>query len=1227
MGLFRFEPATGKTTLFRASPDREGQLKSNIITCVFEDSRQRLWIGGNNGLYLFQRHTNDFKRFAFNPKDPHSLSNNGIKAITEDHNGALWIGTDDGGLCQLAPGAKGFNRFQFAENDPHSISSNRVFAITVENAGRLWVGTEEGLNLLDLENKVFQGVSHNDPRNPYSLNGKSVRSIFIDQQGIYWVGTYQGGVNKYDRNLAFFNLRQSNPFDPKGLSAPVVTAFSEDADGNIYVGTDGGGLNLYNRSTGLFAHPEFTGKGQGKHPAVLALENAGDELWIATFMQGIYVLDKQSGRVRHYPKGEDAKSPASNDIFCLKKDRQGKVWIGTNGNGVNVYDPFTGQFRRFNTDTNLPRNVKVLTDGFIRTIEEDNAGNIWIGSVGAGIVLFNPRLNRFHILNKANSGLAVDVVQTIHVGPSGRVWAGTPAGLCLFNDETQTFTCYSEQDGIANAVIYKILEDDAGKVWMSTNNGISSFDPQSHKFKNYSYYNGLQRSTFSLGAGLKTRDGELFFGGLEGFNYFNPRELNYNVNVPAIVLTDLKVANTSVVPGDHAPIREHISMAREIRLAYKQNFSLSFAVLNYTAPQESRYAYMLEGFDKTWNEVGATRSAVFSNLQPGSYVFRVRASSDDGAWTTGDAIINVYVEPPFYLTTYAYLFYIFAVVVVLWGLRYRGIRRLKKKFASEQQQLQAKQAMEMERLEAERRRELEQVKIKYLTNLSHEFRTPVSLIVGPVEKMIEQEQRTDKLGQLHMVKRNARRLLNLVNQLLDFRKLEEQEIKLDLAEGELVSFIREAVESFTDISERKQIDFSFSSCLDRFYTTFDKDKLERILFNLLSNAFKFTPRGGRVALAIDRDPATGLKITVADTGIGMTPDIQEKIFTRFFQADAVPAILNQGSGIGLSITMEFVKMHGGSVHLESIPGKGSTFSVLLPLEPLPEPAVAPGLPTQDNDAAVPRQLQTANGQAEPPGIAAADKMTVLIIEDNEDFRYYLKDTLKPYYKIVEACDGREGWQKTLSAHPQVIVSDINMPFMDGIQLSQKIKMDKRTQHIPIILLTARTGDADQLKGLQTGASDYLSKPFNFEILNVKIRNLLELNQNLKNTYTRQLKVITPVAEVESEDEKLILNVTRYVEEHINSPRLSVEELSRHLFMSRVSLYNKIVQLTGETPVEFIRSLKLNKAAELLEKSDMKIAQIGYAVGFSTPNYFARAFKAKFNMLPSEFLLLKKRSDN
>ncbi|HEY1113714.1 MAG TPA: ATP-binding protein, partial [Chitinophagaceae bacterium] len=658
----------------------------------------------------------------------------------------------------------------------------------------------------------------------------------------------------------------------------------------------------------------------------------------------------------------------------------------------------------------------------------------------------------------------------------------------------------------------------------------------------------------------------------------------------------------------------------------------SFVGLNFTSPGQNQYAYKLEGFDKDWNYVGNSTTASYTNLDPGKYVFRVRASNNDGVWNKEGSSIKIYVHPPFWRTIYAYIFYVLVIIGLVLYLRYRSIQKLKRKFALEQERIHAEQ----ERKETERVRELDRLKIKFLTNLSHEFRTPIALILGPVEKLLAQEKAESSLGQLQMIKRNGRRLLNLVNQLLDFRKMEEQELKLHASEGELVSFIQEVSDSFKDYSERKKISFVFTSKIDQLYTLFDHDKIERILFNLLSNAFKFTLEGGQIRLVleqVDNPPdssRTWVSIQVHDTGIGIPEDKKEKIFERFFQATTAAAILNQGTGIGLSITKEFVKMHGGTINVESEPGKGTTFSILMPFVALAVPqSSGEGLPIEPAaNLEFATSTEPAEANTKTDMLKNGEEMpSILLVEDNEDFRFYLKDNLRLQYKVFEAANGKEGWHKALAHHPQLIVSDISMPQMNGMELSRKIKSDKRTNHIPVILLTALTGQEEQLKGLETGANDYITKPFNFEVLNAKIKNLLALNSTLKHTYTKQIKVLSPEVEMESEDEKLLKNIMLYLEENLTNSQLSVEELSKHVGMSRSSLYSKLLELTGQTPVEYIRSVKLDKAAVLLEKSDMNIAQVAYSVGFSTPNYFAKAFKAKFNILPSEYLnKMKKGSE-
>ncbi len=1215
-GYYGLEILNAETKKYSAPKFTDSKFKPilyEVVKKFLADSKGNIWIGTPKGLYLYNEKTKKQVHFSNSAASANTLSDNNINSLCEDKEGNIWIGTANG-LSMYNSSNQTFINYLHNPSDKSSLSSNSVYSVAADAFGNIWVGTEEGLNILNPEKKKVIRINRSD-RNNYSLNGKSVKSIMIDKQGIYWVATFRGGVNKYDKNLAFFNLRQSNAYDPKGLNVPVITSFVQGSNKDIYIGTDGGGLNLFDMKDGTFHKIKISESLNGL--SILAMEKVEGELWIGTFSHGLFIVNTKTGKSRQIKKGNGPHNISGNDIFCIKRDSRGNVWIGTNGQGVDCYDADKKVFVKYRDKKDPHKRIQL--NGFIRAIEEDKKGNIWIASCGAGLAVYNPVSGYSKIFDSRNSNLPDDNIYTLLCTEKGDIWLGTfGAGLAYYNPVKDTFVTYTEKDGLANDVVYKILEDGKGKLWLSTNKGISSFDRPTKTFKNYSSYNGVQKSPFVHGAGLKLADGKLFFGGTDGFNYFDPKDLYLNRNIPTVVFTDLKVANQSVVPAADSYIEEHISIAKEINLDYKQNFSLSFAALNYTSPQENRYYYKLENFDKEWNSVGDVNTAVYTNLSPGEYIFKVKASSDAGEWNTPVTSIKINVHPPFWLSVYAYILYFCIIVFSLWYMRRRGIQRLKAKFALEQERAQVQQLIEQERKEAERQHEFDQLKIKFLTNISHEFRTPISLIMGPVEQLLQQETSQSKSGQLNMIRRNSRRLLNLVNQLLDFRNIKEQEQRLCLKEGDLVAFSKDVAESFMDLAERKLINFEFKSTLKYYFASFDHDKLERILFNILSNAFKFTLKNGTISFRIDQLADTGLKITVADTGIGIASSIKDKIFDRFFQVDGNEAILNQGSGIGLSIAKEFVRLHSGTISVDSVYGAGTVFTIKLPLQKIEDELVL------EEDAVVFNQAANIdNLSQEDEIIETSDLPVVLLVEDNDDFRYYLKENLKKYYRIVEASDGKEGWQKVLSSHPDVVVSDISMPYVSGVELCKKIRSDKRTNYIPVLLLTALTGEEDELLGLKTGANDYMVKPFNFDILHVKIQNLLTLNENFKSTYSKRIKVTSSDIPIESDNEKLLNKMVTYIESNITNPQLSVEDLSRYLGMSRGSLYTKVLDLTGQTPVEFIRSLKLERAAILLEKSDMNISQICYSVGFATPNYFARAFKSKYDMLPSEYLNVKR----
>lgn len=1216
--LRTIDAETGRITHVKIPEPDKKDMGAFVVLSLFEDSRQRMWIGTNYGLYLYEWSSNSFKRFSHDQTGPYSLSNNTVKAIVEDKKGGLWFGTYDGLNKWMNDGR--FEIFRHNNQLSQTLSNNAIFAMCLAKDGRIWIGTEGGVNVFDPEPGIFQRLTA-DPRNGGSLKSNSIRSIFIDSGDIYWIGTFTEGIEKYDRNLALFNQKKSNPFDPVGLKSPLVTAFAECSNGNIFVGTDAG-IALLDRKTGLLHSYDIQSrlKAPGKSVSVTSLHiDRKGRLWAGTYHDGLFRIDLATHNTLQYTADGTAQEIYSNDISCISADRSGRIWIGTLGQGIAVYDDKSNSFSHFAGHNGTGRQGRGLPlNGFISSIIPGSDGKMWIASMGTGIVVFDIEQQKWIHYTKKSAALADDVVLNLFVAGNGTVWAGTNQGLSYFDDDQEKFISYGERQGLANSFVKTILQDDRGFLWLSTDRGISSYDYRKKVFRNFTSENGVQQGAFLPGAGIKTGNGDLYFGGQDGFNFFNPSRLPVGSRPGKVLLSSLTVDNAAVNPGNQSPIHEHISTAKEITLNYGQNFSIGYVALDYTSPKQNQYAYRLKGFDKAWNYVHNTRTASYTNIDPGTYHFEVMASKDEHSWNNPATTIKVTILPPFWRTFYAYAAYLFIAGSALFFIRRRGIQKIRKQFEETQEKLQVSQLIEQERREAERLRELDLLKIKFLTDLSHEFRTPVSLILAPVEKLLGKSVPGNDTEDLKMINRNGRRLLNLVNQLLDFRKMEEQKLELNLLPGKIMCFITESCEAFQDLALKKQVTLHVDVQQEELYAYFDPDKLERIIFNLLSNAFKFTPAGGIISVSAraEKDPSlnTQLLLRVTDTGTGISNDDIEKIFERFYQSRQSSAIINQGTGIGLAITKEFVELHGGSVHAESIPGQGSSFVVRLPLTNIAEagarePWSAPVIPNVEAPADVSESI--------------LQMPTILLVEDNDEFRCYLSDHLKKYYHIIEAANGKEGWQKTLSAHVSLVVSDISMPYMDGIELSKKIKGDKRTSHTPVILLTAMTGEEEQLKGLKTGANDYLTKPFNFQILQTKINNLLDLNKNLKDTYSRQIQMISPQVEMESADVKLLNSILKYIEDQLSEPGLSVEELSRHVGMSRGSLYYKVLEITGLTPVEYIRNVKLDKAAELLEVSDYNVAQIAYTTGFGTPSYFSRIFKTRFGMLPSEYLIIKR----
>ncbi len=1110
---------------------------------------------------------------------------------------------------------------RYLDKGPGALNNNLIAGLLQDNKGLIWIATDHGgVNLLNKRDfKVRYLLNKED--DPKSLSQNSITSLYKDPTGIIWIGTFKRGLSYYHEKILKFPLYSHQGVNPSGLVYDDINRFVEDQQGNLWIGTNGGGLFYFNRKTGQFKRfqhdPENPNSLSNDIIVSLFIDKAGT-LWIGTYFGG---LDRfENGRFHNYKHNPANSSSLADDrVWDILEDRQGRLWIGTLSGGLDLLDRETDRFSHYKAG--MPNSVG---SDFISCLIEDRSGNIWIGT-SEGVDKLTPQGKFEHIkteIGKQNS-LINNIVYDLMEDSYGFIWIATRDGLSRLNPKTMDFLNFDSRNGLTEKATLKVLEDADRNLWVSTANGLFKIivkrDKQrrfAYSFRKYDEHDGLQGSAFNANAGYKTRRGELLFGGANGFNLFNPADIKTDNSKPLIVLSELQISNKSVEIGEpidgRIPLNKSIVFTDTLELKYSQNsITLSFAALNYFGPQKIKYRYKLEGFDQQWQELQENiRRATYTNLDPGEYLFKVMSTDASGNWVNNQASVRVVIKPPIWRTSIAYILYVLVFGGSLLYLRHRGIKRAREEFLIEQERQQGK-----------RLHELDLLKIKFLTNVSHEFRTPLSLIITPLEKLIKQANDSER-QQLQMIQRNGRRLLNLVNQLLDFRRMEVHELKLHPKTGDIISFIKELCLSFSDVAERKSISLNFKSDRSSLITLFDHDKIERILFNLLSNAFKFTPHGGKVSVELSTrytlQNKTELVLKVIDTGIGIEADKIDRIFERFFQNEVPDSIVNQGSGIGLAITKEFVNLHGGEIKAESVVNEGSTFIIALTFAE--QQAEYSSIMTQQAMLISGRNSMPKDKIELDPN---SKKPVLMLVEDNEDFRFYLKDNLKEFYQIVEAVNGREGWQKVLALHPDLIVSDVSMPEMDGIELCKKIKSDKRTAHLPVILLTALTTDDEQLTGLETGASDYMTKPFNFEILLSKIRNLLAQQALSKKTYQKQVELKPQETEVESVNDKFIRQLSMQIEKHLSDSNYSVDQLSADLNMSRVGLYKKLVPLTGKSPVEVIRSYRLQKSKPLLE-SQLTIAEVAYQVGFSNPKHFSKYFKQEFGILPSAYAQSKQQ---
>lgn len=1263
---------------FYREPDWSRQRISRII----EDNDGNLLFGSYNGLFLLSNPEKQFFKIEqYNPPsdtinenhevfltregeilitNPYSinsfdiqtksfkkeytlenLTGDAIISIIQDYIGTIWIGTRDFGLFCLDP--EGTRKLEHPPwNNNHFLINGTILSLLQSKDSVLWIGTENnGVALLDLKRfyrgktEITQIINHDIDN---GLSNNSIYALYQDLQGSIWIGTYSG-LNFFNPiNANFSHYRSGERFID--LNNNIVNAFYEK-ENEIWIATEGG-INILNKNTGKFSYLTNNPNDPWSlsSDAVWAImQDKENDFWIGTWAGGLNKYDVKTGKITQYQTDGSNQMPTSNNIFSLAEDENGNLWIGTMGGGLNKYDPQTGIFLSFVYDGTDPLSI---SNNWVRQVFIDSKKRLWVSTQNSLDLMDRENATFFHFLrDESNPGSISDNGSIVIFEDSkSNIWFGTETGLNLFNEADSSFTIYREDDGLPSDVINAIEEDDNGNLWLSTNKGITKFTdaidlPQRLVFQNFDVKDGLQGNKFNRRSSLRTSDGSIFFGGKNGFNSFDPSGIIADTVIPPVVITDFLLFNrTSIKPGDEeAYINTNISQADLIRLKYKYSvFTIKFAAINYLIPEKSQYSYMLEGFEDEWNTVGNRRSATYTNLDPGDYTFRVRASNSNGMWNNEGTSIQISILPPWYRTSWAYFgYFLFISGITLLFRRFIVIR------TGLQQQL-VLQNMEKEKLE-----EINNMKTRFFTNISHEFRTPLTLILSPLESLLSDSALSRKMSEhIKGIQKNARRLLRLINQLLDVSAIEADHLKLKVSKGDLAGHVREIASLFRWPANQKDITYDFQTDAEEYLCYFDADKIEKICYNLISNAFKYTPNGGAIHIdlttsdsAFENSYKGFIRILVKDSGLGIKKEDQEKIFDHFYRSEFAENVQKGGSGIGLGLVRGLVKANHGEVMIVSDEGKGTEFTVYLPVEKrfFNEHEIDPTVKTDshvtldiyDLEYSLPAE-SGKNGDESQRKEHTEGKPLILIVEDNQELREHLADHFQNEYCVAEAQDGEMALEFVNENTPDIIISDIRMPVMDGIELCKKLKTEEKTSHIPVILLTAKADEKDRYQGLCTGADAYITKPFEVKILDATVRNQIEIRMQLKDKYSRSIKVEPTEISITSVDEKFLKKAIAIVEENIANPDYSVDAFSKDIGMSRSHLHRKFVGLTGHSPSGFIRTLRMKRAALLLTKGQLTVSEILYEVGIKSRSYFTKSFKDQFGISPTEFVA-KHKSEN
>ena len=1186
--------------------------KTENVNLISLDEQGTVWVFYTDGeIYYKPKDSDTFYYFSKALPNP-------MHDVLIDRNN-IWIAYEANGLLCLNFDGSTHTHFKTDNKDKTALPDNQVRSLLKDEDGQIWAATYEGVAIIS-DYKVCTIIN---PQKYSEMPNHSVWSLYQDSQKNIWIGTFYGGLCFHSKYSNYFNhYTQSNPGN--SLSFNIISSFVEiPGSSEIIVGTEDGNLNYFNPELNTFSQEKviYDGISVGNIKSLSFDQNK--TLWVGTYGHGVLYKKKNSKIFKQlklpFPTGIQALNLLTTD--------EG-IWVSNYPNGIFFYNFETGEFNSFQHN---PLNITTISSNIVRQILKDKNGNLWFGTLN-GLNLLEKGSNEFkHFFHEENnpSSLSSNIIYSICEDHEGYIWIGTNGeGLDRFNPETGNTVHYSTKNGLPGNEIFSILLDKNKKIWITTNQGLCMFDPETESIRIFNKTNGISNNRFNPNSALACSNGELYFGGTNGFIRFQAENITSNLIPPKTIITELYINNNLVLPGDNNNILEDIiSNTKLIELPYTQNsIGFRFVTNNYIDPSKNRFKYRMLGFNDEWINIAHNERATFTKIPIGRYSFEVKAANNDGVWNELPTTISVHISPPFWLRWYAYLTYFLTIFTILYLLRKQFIKQQK-----------LKSEIELEIINRENKDHLHQLKLQFFTNISHEFRTPLTLIQGPVGRLLKSnDQSEESIKQLNLIKNNTDRLLRLINQFLDFRKVDSEKLKLNPVNSDIISFCRNIYSCFEENAKHRGFSFEFITNVSKLKMDFDPDKLDKVLFNLLSNAFKHTHDGGEIkfelysnikhpskisgkSYSFGEDIADSfIQIIISDTGNGISEKHLSSIFERFYQIDTDS---QQGTGIGLSLSKSYILVHNGKLVVNSEINKGTEFTIYIPQNQIGTINKENNIDSRDNNF-----VNFSNEQQKSKNIEVLNKekainqdALILIAEDNLELLDYLGDVLQNHFRVAKARNGKLALEQINSLFPDLVISDIMMPEMDGIELCESLKTDIRTSHIPIILLTALDSVKDRITGIQSGADAYIGKPFDEELLVVQVNSLLESRKSLRESFNSNDINWEEKYSSFDLDKKLLLKAVDVVEKNISDVDLSVQKLASQLNLSRTHLHRKLKSLTNQSATEFIRDVRLKNAVKLLKEGKLKVNEVGYAVGFNSHNYFTRSFKKQYGISPSDYI--------